>query len=84
MELLINFYHGMPQVIRWCMDYFFVVIILRGFLAAEINKELRRAWTWLRSERTRAIFWHYWERAKGNGHQTENVLDCHQQLCKVF
>lgn len=63
-------------------NFFFIGVI--GYLARKwIAEKIMKLWV-NKSERTIAIWTHYQSRIKGQGHESESVLDCHDQRCKVF
>lgn len=92
---LISFYHSLPGVIRWTLDFSFSVIFVRGILANEIMSELKergivkrgvlhRSVDKLlailpRNDRRLAIFEHYRE-----SHPNQSVVDCRQGHCGII
>lgn len=59
----------------------FKLIILKS-VADVIKNYLKGQFS--QSERNHAILQHFLERAKGNGHKADSVLNCYQDNCRVF
>lgn len=76
MELLIDIYHSQHWFVQEIMKFIFVVIVLRGIIANEINAELRRLWKWARSDRPRIIWNHF-----SQNHREADILECNQPRC---
>lgn len=56
--------------------------ILRKWVGDQIIKFGK--WWAAKNERNTAIWLHYQHQALYEGHQSESVLDCHQDKCRVF
>lgn len=68
----------------WDFTYNFLVIGIIGYLVRKwLAEKVMKLWV-NKSERTIAIWTHHMSRAKGEGHDHVDVLDCHDQRCKVF
>lgn len=72
----------LQAIADFAYNWFFLGVvgyIIKKWLADKIMK------LWVnKSERTIAIWQHYNQRAKGEGHDHVDVLDCHDQKCRVF
>lgn len=63
-------------------NFFFIGVI--GYLARKwIAEKIMKLWV-NKSERTIAIWQHYLARVQGESHQHDDVLDCHDNRCRVF
>lgn len=99
LDSLIQFHDHLPFLIRWPIDFFFYVVLIRGILATEILSEMQQRGfykkgildrtvkkmdKWYSVARKSAILEHYRLRAHGAGHNSESVLDCGQGRCHIF
>lgn len=79
----------MPGVLQFVVEFFFTVIILRGIVANEINKEMRKLWKKLKVQYRKfeetgnrtTIANHYRNRTLGNDHKSADVRDCRHSDC---
>lgn len=92
MDFFFHLYDSTPEWLHWIGNFLFTVVFIRGIVANEITKEVRK-WgnqlkvKWdksIRSERRQAIWMHFQERAKGHGHTKSDVLACHDGQCVIL
>lgn len=73
------------KVWDFAYNFFFIGVIgylLKKILADQLMKYGRQ---WIgKTDRNTAIWWHYQEQALGKGHDSDDVLDCEQERCRVF
>lgn len=96
MDSLIEFWHGLPGLVRWILNFWFSVIFVRGILANEITEEMKkrgilkdgvingikRFITNLLNERHQAILAHHKHYRTGQGHDSKSAFTCSD--CTVF
>lgn len=89
-----NLYDHLPWFIQLPLYITVNVVLIRGILGNKISQELQdrgvlnalklKFSKWELLGRKAAIIQHYRYQARGVGHNSHSVLDCHQGRCTIF
>ena len=67
-------------------DFLVITVITKAIIAHWVAKQLMKYFKKLvgSTERNTAIWTHFQNRAKGNGHASDDVVGCRDEGCQVF
>ena len=67
-------------------DFLVMTVVVKAIAAHWVAQQVKKGWKKLigSTDRYTAIWAHYQERAKGHGHQNDDVTHCRQGNCVVF
>lgn len=74
------------SVWEWLWEFFVLTVLVKAIAAHWVAQQVKKGWRHLigSTDRYQAIWNHYQARAKGLGHENDDVTDCRQGNCVVF